>query len=477
MNSDIKNIIIISIDSLRADCIGANLDKKLLDKFNLKTKLKTPTLDWFVNNGIFFNQCISAAPYTTASHASILTGQWPTVHGVKEFFTNKLRSQTILNILKRKGFKTLFQTDFPYLLGPVLGFTRGIDKFITGRDDQSLSWIEENVKNQLACFFHFANVHFPYGFLNLYWGGDNFRKKVKHLLNKLNLKPDENNNFLFCAFSELSKEEEFLLKNYRHCIYEMHKRGLYSEIMDLYIEGINYFEKKRFSVFIKNLKKIGILDNSILVLTSDHGEIWNQGDRGHYDRSYNENVLSDDVIVVPLIFFGPGLPKQKIIKNQVRSIDIIPTILSILGIKTSQGRFDGCSLFPFEKISSNLVAHSQLWSLGKGKLIKELINESNINNKLPKTKINDYLSQESIRLDGWKLVVSYINEGKVSGLKLFDVREGEKERSDGERVKKLRYNLSKFKKFNQKNILNNISVEDIEKQKIANQLRSIGYNV
>ena len=81
--------------------------------------------------GTYYNNCFSAAPYTSASHAAYFTGLWPRHNGIYEFFNRKLIASTIFEHAKNQGYITIFQTDFPVILGKYLGFTTGIDHFLS----------------------------------------------------------------------------------------------------------------------------------------------------------------------------------------------------------------------------------------------------------------------------------------------------------------------------------------------------------
>ena len=99
-------IILVSIDNLRADCLSANSDKAKLAPYNLSSYGSTPTLDALASQGAFFTHCFSAASYTTASHASMLTGLYPAQHGVREYYRNGIRKnvRTLFQILKDAGY-------------------------------------------------------------------------------------------------------------------------------------------------------------------------------------------------------------------------------------------------------------------------------------------------------------------------------------------------------------------------------------
>lgn len=475
MSEGEKNLIIISIDNLRADCIAANPDKQLFTRYQTKVKLQSPTLDWFVDNGVFFNQCITVAPYTTAAHASILTGQWPVKHRVIEYVRNKLACQTIFSILKKRGYNTLWQSDFPYILGPNLGFTNGIDKFVVENEDESIDWMKKN--KRLACFFHFASIHFPYGFLNLKQGGNYFRAKVGALLKKYGVTPDEQaitkRHF---AVMDFSKEEMVLKQNYAKVLQYMHGKGLYDAIMDLYIEGINFFEERRFGRFIKSLKEAGLFENSLFVILSDHGEAWDKHNEGHTKGDYKSGLI-DDIIKVPLIFLGAGLPKKLIINSQIRTIDIVPTILSILGEKKEKDDFNGYDLSSFKDLPQDLVAYSQLWHTNRGQ-VSVFLNQAKKKGKLPKFQLSSYLATAAIRKNKWKLVQNFSKEKKLINKRLFDVSSREVECSDRrEVVERLNKELVAYNNKTYQIIKEGEAVGSDVRQEIANNLKSLGYNI
>jgi len=477
MLNSIKNIIIISIDDLRVDCINSNPNKKLLDKFKLKTKPNTPALDWFINNGVFFNNCITVAPYTTAAHASILTGQWPAKHRIIDYARNKLACPTVFSILKREGFTTLFQSDFPYILGPNLGFTNGIDKFVVENEDESIDWMVKNKDKRRACFFHFASVHFPYGFLNLKWGGDFFRNRVKSLLEEYEITPDQKADVKWhFAVRDFSEEEMVLKQNYAKVLKFMHKKKLYSKIMDLYIEGINFFEKGRFSRFVKKLQEMKMLNDSLIVILGDHGEAWDEHNEGHTKGDYKDGLI-DDIIKVPLIFVGPKLPKKLAIDSQVRTIDIVPTILSLMGLKRARNDFDGQDLSSFKNLPQDLAAYSQLWHTNREQ-VSVFLDQAKKEGKLPKLELSSYLATAAVRMNKWKLVQNFSKEKKLIKKRLFNVNSREVECADrSDIIKKLNRELAMYNSKTYRRIKKEQTIASDTYGEIAGQLRTIGYNI
>lgn len=460
------NLIIISIDNLRADCVG----------FDSIFKIKTPTLNRIVREGVFFNNCIASAPYTTNAHASMLTGFWPYNHGVIDFFGSRLEAPTIFKILNDRGYKTLWQTDFSFLLGDKLGFTEGVDKFVAGNEEESLIWLKENKNSNTACFFHFANVHDPYGFVNVAHSGKDYIEKVDELLNKYNLKKEQK---VFAGqhypmTQEISDEDIVLKQNYRRVINYLYEQKKYEEIMDLYIEGLNYFDQNRLANFINNLENLGLLDNSLLVIVGDHGEAWDEDNQGH-SKGNGKNSLSDELVKVPVIFWQKQKTGNLKISNQIRSIDVVPTCLSILGIENY--KFDGEDLSDFVAVNPDLPAYSHFWESDSA-LVTIFMNQVKNENKFKNPEFSSYLRAAAIRQSGFSLLDYYPLNGKAQSIFLKDKQrvknpEEYKDILDVFRRRLDEYNDKTKTKFNEKN--RKIKIDD--REEIAKQLRAIGYNI
>ncbi len=101
-----KNVVLISIDSLRADATAHN--QKLIHGKDFNTTIKTPNLDKFSKQGISLTRSYSTNPYTTSAHASLFTGSYPPEHKIRYFFDFKQRlnkeSKTIAEELSETWF-------------------------------------------------------------------------------------------------------------------------------------------------------------------------------------------------------------------------------------------------------------------------------------------------------------------------------------------------------------------------------------
>jgi arylsulfatase A-like enzyme len=180
-----SHIILVSIDTLRADCINASpRAHSYKNHHKTKTVLKTTALDALLRSSVYFNNCYSAAPYTSASHGAYFTGVWPLHNGVYEFFNRKLQKPTIFEYARKQRYKTIFQTDFPIMLGPYLGHSKGVDHYYIEDEVQAFKKLKSYKNKNTVSFFHFGGVHYPYGFHTLKFGGKDYIKKVEELEKK-----------------------------------------------------------------------------------------------------------------------------------------------------------------------------------------------------------------------------------------------------------------------------------------------------
>lgn len=459
MRNSTRHIVLVSIDTLRADCINASPKaKEYLSKYKTSIDLKTNPLDKMLKSGLYFNNCFSAAPYTSAAHAAYFTGIWPLHNGIYEFFNRKLDKPTIFEYAKANGYTTIFQTDFPVILGDSLGFTKGIDHYFIEDENRAFKTLINNSKNNTLSFFHFGGVHYPYGFHTLKFGGENYVNKVISLEKKYNISNKDRNklNDILDETFRNKKDTELLLR-YKYIIFEkLYKQGMYNDLFSLYLEGVNYFLEHRFKKFILDVKNFVDKNKAILFIFSDHGEEWDAYSEGHH------NTLSDNVLRVPLIVYGKRI-KPRIEERLIRTIDLAPTIIDLLPhpIKTNM---DGFKLNIFdsnESMSNARHAISQVYTSIATK--KQIVNYQNMSVKKnkPVKPLNTYLSGQAIRTKDRKYVVYYQKDGSV-------VRE--EKLGNVAKLKRILINYNTLRVI-KKNKLSNIEL------KIKNELKNLGYRV
>lgn len=345
------NIILITIDCLRADHLGCY-------GYQRNT---SPNIDSLAAGGVRFLEAISSGGNTSAAFPSILASALPPLQ--ESEIKALLRSSiTLAEILKNTGYRTAAFHSNPYLLR-FYGYDRGFDTFEDNMDEfvSGLGgirrWLRaklqlkspigrfakflsrssklllnpvifgtgtalaEDINNQVmswlrACpgkFFlwvHYMDVHEPYIAPQQHIGRFHNRPikqfELRTLFNKLHRKQ-----------AELSSAEVAML-------------------IDLYDAEINYTDGC-VGVLLDTL--LSDLPNTVIIVTADHGDAF--GEHGKFGHS----ALYEELIRIPLIIAGPVIEASTVIKEQVSLVDLAPTIAEIAGIEGVQ-RFHGHSLFP-----------------------------------------------------------------------------------------------------------------------------------
>ena len=364
------------MDALRADCINFNKNKLYPKKYKVKVHLNDSKLDDLCAKGCFFVNAISVAPYTSSSHAAYFTGLWPKNNGVYDQFNSKLNARTVFQTAKKAGYKTIFKTDFPFILGKYLNMIQGVDKYIIENNDRALKEIKNNKK--VFSFIHFGQIHYPYGFHNIEFGGKDYIEKISNLEKEHNIKTEKINLEDMAIETFRTKEDLNLLYKYKKIIAHLYSNKKDDALFNLYLEGINYFHKHLFNKFLEKLLKLLENENYLIIISADHGEAWNEETYGHH------NSLDEGVIRVPILFFAKDIA-PRLYPNRIRTIDVAPTLNEIL-FKSKQ-KFDGKSLSQIiykNKAEKDRFAFSSIWvneATDVLKKIKDLLENDKISTK------------------------------------------------------------------------------------------------
>lgn len=300
---DRPNIVWISLDTLRADHLGAYG----------YARPTSPSLDAFASRGLRFQFAISQAPWTRPSHRSMLTGVYPASRG-------GLDSPMIGEVLYRAGYETLAVTGGGQV-DSTLGFDRGFESYRVWDwihdPHQMVEWTRNRSERSGRPFFlflHCYEIHEPYTHTRFAEGMPSGR-----------------------LAGEFSKE---LWNRLRKRFSEEEKR--YAEA--LYDGDIAYTDAK-LGEFFAEFESTGLLADSIVIVTSDHGEqFWEHGSWGHGQN------LHDHQIHVPLLVFLPESVRERLsrasrakgkgqalvqaaIEDQMELVDLYPTLLELLEIE------------------------------------------------------------------------------------------------------------------------------------------------
>ncbi len=313
------NVILISLDTLRADHMG-------IYGYNRDT---TPELDEFSKGALVFEKAYAQSPNTVISHATMLTALHPTVHETNADYILGDEFETLGEYFQKKGYKTGGFTTHGAWLNKQMGFSQGFDefhaKFITApmNNEYVFDFLDNKGDNRFFLFVHYYDIHSDYDALPYDTATDYDRKFCS----------DYDGNFTgcrddVCGSTFLGKVSLEGWKISREdCDY----------ITALYDGGIAYTDFHVGQLF-KRLKKLGLFENSLIIITADHGEEFiEHGKMLHYQ-------LYREIMHVPLIVKLPGKNNHSRITNPVGVIDIMPTILDLTGIKYKN--LQGQSLLP-----------------------------------------------------------------------------------------------------------------------------------
>jgi len=306
-----KNVIIISLDTLRADRLGAY-------GYNRET---SPALDRFASDGIVFEKSVSPAPWTLPTHVSLLSGLFPTTHGVTKSIHQRIPNAIPLlaEVLRETGFRTHAVTGGGYL-SENYGFNRGFETFEKHRRDHEgttskmLKRAEELITTyrasgeQFFVFLHTYDIHCPYAPPEPYFSM---------------FKSDD------AEYVDTDRCAKYYIKN---PVNEAQAKF----ISDRYDGSIRWVDDK-LNGFFEFLRSSQVLNDTLVVIMSDHGEEFlERGTIGH------SGSLHKELLDVPLIITGSGLAPRRI-STPVSLVDVKPTLLALLGVsyqgsKPSDGR-------------------------------------------------------------------------------------------------------------------------------------------
>jgi len=304
--TNLPDVYLITIDTLRADHVGCYGYKQV----------ETPALDALAADGVRFAQAFTHSPITNTSHITIMTGLLPSVHGVTDFGV-PLSPQhvTAAELLKKRGYQTAAFIGAVILDSNTLapGLDRGFDFYdnFPAKADTKERWgrverrgmtVVEHAESWLEK--HRAGPHFVWV-------------------------------HLFDPHDPYEPPPPFL---------EKYKDHLY--------DGEIAYADSAVAHWIAFLKKAGVYDNAIIVVSGDHGE-----GLGEHGEDTHGLFLYDSTLHIPLILKTPvkaagASHHGTVIEAAVRTTDILPTILSATGI-AAPSELNGESLFPLIEQTDN----------------------------------------------------------------------------------------------------------------------------
>ncbi len=318
------NIIFITIDTLRADHIGSH-------GYYRNT---TPNIDEFFSDKSIFLNAYSTAPCTVPSVMQMITGS----------FKYEKEAPRLAEILRDNGFNTaavISQHTFGFMEDPKPRYARGFDFYdiqsknqVDHHDqttrtaseisDKALELIDKIRDNgNFFLWLYYFDPHDPYNppVESRFFSSDNISDPTGDV--RMLLYDAEG------RYNTDWKQTGFIFDEKQ-----------VSDYKDLYDGEIHYTDQQVGRV-LDRLKELGLVNNSIIILLSDHGERLGEDDRWIHCTS-----IHDTEIHVPLMMSVKGLEidGEKIIDTPVSTIDVFPTILALTGIRYNRSAYDGNSL-------------------------------------------------------------------------------------------------------------------------------------
>ncbi len=271
------NLLLVTIDTLRADHVGV---------YGARAA-RTPALDALAARGVRFAHAEAAIPLTGPSHATILTGLYPPVHGVRDniLFSLDPRHRTLAALLKAVGYRTAaFVGAYP--VAAAFGFRQGFDSWSENFKesptpgagaqrpanevvDDALGWLARPGAGPFFAWLHLYDPHAPYD-------------------------PPEPYRTAFAG--------------------------------RLYDGEIAFADAQLGRVF-EWLRSSGHEADTVAVVVADHGE-----SLGEHREVTHAVLLYEATLHVPLLIAGPGVPAGRTVDERVATVDVVPTLLKLLGV-------------------------------------------------------------------------------------------------------------------------------------------------
>lgn len=295
------NVVVYVSDALRADhlgCYGARF-------------LDTRTIDELAAGGARFDQAISAAPWTAPSMTSMVTGLYPHHHGYLHWDAELApTAETLFRALGAHGYDVgtfVFDTGYLFKGMPeanVLGTSE--------RLDGAIAWLREHRDRPFLLFFHSWATHMPYSVLHS--ERTDWRAAKQEVIAGIQ--------------ADSASALEATREAYRQAV-ERQSETLVASLLE-------------------ELERLGLRDETAFAFLSDHGESWGERFAAKEDVQgvYHMHgaTLYDEVVQVPLVLSAPGRIEPAVVRSQVRSVDLVPTLLELAGVPSSP--VDGASLLP-----------------------------------------------------------------------------------------------------------------------------------
>lgn len=294
------NVVVYVSDALRTDhlgCYGARY-------------VNTRTIDELASGGVRFDAAITAAPWTAPSTTSIVTGLYPHHHGYLHWDAELDPGiETLFRAFGAHGYEVgsyVFDTDYLFKDLPeanVLGTSEALDG--------AFAWMRENRERPFLLYVHSWATHMPYETIH---AGKDWKASKQEVIGGIQ--------------SDSASALEAMREGYRKAVERQ------SEVL--------------VASFLEELESLGLRERTVFAFLSDHGESWGErfDSKDDVKGVYHMHgaTVNDEIVQVPLILSAPGALEPGVVGSQVRTVDLMPTLLELAGLPARET--DGASLLP-----------------------------------------------------------------------------------------------------------------------------------
>jgi len=363
-----SNILLIVLDAVRKDH---------LPPYGYESG-STPAMNEFASISTRYEQAIAPAPWTPPSHASMFTGLYPSQHGVLGRQPQyDLSLPHIAEDLRDAGYSTLGFSN-SYHTGKARGFDRGFDVYHDIRDLPHINgnWFEPSIsfatfvvkhilqEHDIASFQldKFERIltadHEPFfGFINLNTAHSPYNPPQKY---------KEQFERRFDSWDSVNTAAARAVGNsggYKYMMGDIEMTDTEWELIKCWYDGEIAYMDRLLGTFFEALRGLDVFDDTMIVVTSDHGESF-----GENNLAYHKFSLGEQLINVPLLIKWPKQDSSEISNELVSLTDLRPTFLDVAGAPSPTG-VDGRSLLsepepdtvysefgrPYERILNKLI--------------------------------------------------------------------------------------------------------------------------
>ena len=314
-----KHLVLISVDTLGALHVGSY-------GYERDT---SPVLDALGRRGVVFEHAYTQQVWTLTAHLSLMTSLYPQAHAASERQAAWPAAPTLAGVLKDAGFETAAFTGVGGYMNPRFGLGRGFGRYVIGKADAEhdnrarILWLRVQAESarvdpahRFFLFAHYFDVHSDVGTSVPYDSPE--ADRLPYL--------DE----------VLAEGEVWDREGDTDLLIELQKSGQVTErdravIRALYDAGVKYTDRVGVGALLAEIDAVGLASDTLVVLTSDHGEeIFEHGKVSH-QQPYEETAR------IPLVFAGPGVPRGVRVPDGVELVDVMPTVLAALDVEAPQG--------------------------------------------------------------------------------------------------------------------------------------------